>query len=60
MSYWSSQFSWGALTHAIVLSICRQISNTSRTLVGENIVDHSDVVGASPVGAAQTQSSFLT
>ena len=35
-------------------------SNTSRTLVGNKIVDHSDVVGASPVGAAPTTSSFLT
>ena len=31
-----------------------------RTLVGNNIVDHSDVVGASPVGAAATTSSFST
>ena len=29
-------------------------SNISRTLVGNKIVDHSDVVGASPVGAAPT------
>ena len=35
-------------------------SNISRTLVGNNIVDHSDVVGASPVGAAPTTSSFST
>ena len=35
-------------------------SNMSRTLVGNNIVDHSDVVGASPVGAAPTTSSFST
>ena len=27
---------------------------------GNNIVDHSDVVGASPVGAAPTTSSFST
>ena len=31
--------------------IYRQVSNISRTLVGIKIVDHSDVVGASPVGA---------
>ena len=31
-----------------------------RTLVGNKIVDHSDVVGASPVGAALTASSFST
>ena len=33
----------------------RQVYNISRTL-GNNIVDHSDVVGASPVGAAPTAS----
>ena len=38
----------------------RQVSNISRTLVGNKIVDHSDVVGASPVGAAPTTSSFCT
>ena len=32
--------------------------NISHTLVGNEIVDHSDVVGASPVGAAPTTSSF--
>ena len=37
----------------------RQVSNIRRTLVGNNIVDHSDVVGASPVGAAPTTSSFV-
>ena len=36
----------------------RKISNIRRTLVGNKIVDHSDVVGASPVGAAPTTSSF--
>ena len=39
---------------------CRKTSNISRTLVGNKIVDHSDVVGASPVGAAPTTSSFST
>ena len=38
----------------------RQVSNISRTLVGNEMVDHSDVVGASPVGAAPTTSSFST
>ena len=37
---------------------CRKVSNKSSTLVGNKIVDHSDVVGASPVGAAPTTSSF--
>ena len=30
------------------------------TFVGNKIVDHSDVAGASPVGAAPTTSSFST
>ena len=38
----------------------RKSSNIRRTLVGNKIVDHSDVVGASPVGAAPTTSSFST
>ena len=37
-----------------------QTSNISRTLVGNRIVDNSDVVGASPIGAAPTTSSFST
>ena len=38
----------------------RQVSNITRTLVGNKIVNHSDVVGASPVGTAPTTSSFST
>ena len=38
----------------------RHVSNIRRTLVGNKIFDHSDVVGASPVGAAPTTSSFST
>ena len=38
----------------------RKVSNIRGTLVGNKIVDHSDVVGASPVGAAPTTSSFST
>ena len=38
----------------------RKTSTISRTLVGIKIVDNSDVVGASPVGAAPTTSSFST
>ena len=41
-------------------STYRQVSNIRRTLIGNKIVDHSDVVGASPVGAAPTTSSFST
>ena len=37
----------------------RKTSNISRTL-GNKIIDNSDVVGASPVGAAPTTSSFST
>ena len=33
-------------------------SNISRTLESNKITDHSYVVGASPVGAAPTTSSF--
>ena len=36
-----------------------QVSNIRRTL-GNKIGDHSDVVAASPVGAAPTTSSFST
>ena len=38
----------------------RQVSDIRRTLVGNKIVDYSDVIGASPVGAAPTTSSFST
>ena len=37
----------------------RKTSNIRRTLVGNKIVDHSDVVGASPVGAAPTTSKMI-
>ena len=43
------------------LYIYRQTSNISRIVVGNKIVDHySDVVRASPLGAAGTTSSFST
>ena len=45
--------------HAILCDY-RKVFNISGTLVGNKIVDHSDVVGASPVGAAPTTSSFST
>ena len=38
----------------------RKTSNISRTLLGNKIVDNSNEVGASPVGAAPTTSSFST
>ena len=37
-----------------------QSSNIGRTLVSNKLVDDSGVVGASPVGAAPTASSFST
>ena len=39
---------------------CCQTSNIRYRLVGNKVVDHSDVVGASPGGAAPTTSSFST
>ena len=36
------------------------MSNIRHTFVGNKIVDLSDVVGASPVGAAPATSSFST
>ena len=45
---------------AVILNQYRKTSDIRRTLVGNKIVDHSDVVGASPVGAAPTTSSFST
>ena len=36
----------------------RQVSNIKRTWVGNEIVDPSDVIGASPVSAVPTTSSF--
>ena len=38
----------------------RKTSNISSTLEGNEIVDNSDIVGASPIGAAPTTSSFST
>ena len=40
--------------------IYRKTSNLSRILVCNKIVDHSEVVGASPVGAAPTTPTYLT
>ena len=49
----------GATASAAMVLIYRKTSNIKGTLVGNKIVDHSDVVGASPVGAAPT-TSFST
>ena len=40
--------------------MCRQTPNVSRALVGNKIADHSDVVGASPVGATPNTYSLST
>ena len=37
-----------------------QVSNIRRILIGNKIVDNSDLVGTSPVGAAPTTSSLST
>ena len=46
--------------HHDEIDMQRQTSNISRTWEGNTIVNHSDVAGASPVGAAPTASSFST
>ena len=49
----------GAMARGIDPIYC-QTSNISGTSANNKVVDHSDVVGASPFGAAPTTSSFLT
>ena len=61
---------WGVITKTVWTSAMidiysngnyRKTSNKiRRTWLGNKIVDHSDVVGASPVGAAPTTASFST
>ena len=49
--------------YCIDVDLCRKLLSNfyyKGTLVGNKIVDHSDAVGASPVGAAPTTSSFST
>ena len=41
------------IIHARPNNEYRQTSNIRRALVGNKIVDHSDVVGASPVGCSR-------
>ena len=59
-SHGSRFHSIGPSFNIYTFGMYRQTSNIIRTLVGNKIVDHSDVVGASPVGAAPTTSSFST
>ena len=56
LMHWSYIFL--ALTHQNYDFDYRQVSNIRPNLVDNKIVDHSDVVGASPVGAAPTTSSL--
>ena len=59
----SVSIGWGCHSYMFnqtKIQIYRKTSSISRTLVGNKIVDNSDVVGASPVGAAPTTSSFST
>ena len=44
----------------VMIKTYSQASNISRYLVGNKIVEHSDVAGALPVGNAPTTSSFST
>ena len=66
-----TKWGWGLLKLSLLISlwwkslICkntsyRKTSNISHTSVGDEIVDNSDVIGASPVGAAPATSSFST
>ena len=48
------------MNHICLSDLPRRVSNIRRTLEDNQIVDHSDVVGASPIGAAPTTSSFST
>ena len=47
---------WDPIIYGQYITIYHKTSNISCTLVGNKIVDHSDVVGASPVSAAPTTS----
>ena len=60
MTYQSSGVTLDPWGHLSDFRTYRKACNIRRTLVGNKIVDHSDVVGASPVGAAPTTSSFST
>ena len=59
MPGWARFIQIGSINLSDCISfIYRQISYIRRILVGDKIVDHSDVVGASPVGTAPITSSF--
>ena len=50
----------GSAVYLLLIMYHRQTSNINRTLVCNKLADHSDVVGALPVGAAPNISSFST
>ena len=50
--------SWDSICSLFLRMSYRKTSNISGILVGNKIVENSYVVGASPVGAAPTTSSF--
>ena len=58
--YSEGQTKHGHETFKLTLASYRQISNIGRTSVENTIIDHSAVVGASPVGAAPTTFSLWT
>ena len=59
--WWNLMHNWVHLKVTLASpTTYRKNSNIRHTLVGNKIVDHSDVIGASPVGAAPTTSSFST
>ena len=57
LTMWAGGHSLGLSWYPVLY---RQTSNISHTVIGNKIVDHSDVVGASSVSAAPSTSSFLT
>ena len=63
VKYWWTDMTLGASYPSVCnQSVCGycKTSNIRHTVEGNIIVDHSDVVGASPVGAAPAASSFST
>ena len=58
-SLYAVSYAWTLVT-TIQRYAWRKTSNISRILVSNYMGDNSDVVGASPVGAAPTTSSYLT
>ena len=59
LTYWTQNTTLRLVLNCAIFTY-RQTTNISRTSVDNEIVDDSDVVGASPVGAAPTISSFST